>query len=119
LLPLLLPLLPSSMLPLLSPLLSPPPPTFAAPDVGLMLRYCAPSAFVIVCHHATNDALVAGHFHRQSLSTSTAAATTINVVKLIVVHCQRKKHQQQQHQHTNKCLLHRWIRLDERNPKMQ
>jgi hypothetical protein len=52
---------------------------FTAPVVGWLLHCFLPSAFVIAHHHATVDALVAGCFCCQSLSTAattpTAAAT--------------------------------------------
>jgi hypothetical protein len=65
--------LPSLLLPLLSPSPPPPPPALAAPIVGWLLHCCPPSAFVIACRHATVDALVAGRFPRQSLSTAATA----------------------------------------------
>jgi hypothetical protein len=100
---------------LLSPLLPLPPPAFASPVVGWLLHCFPPSAFVITRHHATINALAAGHFclqlfyhrHRRrcrchcrrAATTSTATAATI--VELTVVHCQRKKQQQHHHQCTN------------------
>ena len=53
----------------------PPPPAFADPFVGWLLRCFPPSAFVIACCHATIDALVASRFCRQSSSTANTAAT--------------------------------------------
>jgi hypothetical protein len=35
----------------------------APPFVGWLLRCCPPCDFVIACHHATINALVAGRFH--------------------------------------------------------
>jgi hypothetical protein len=58
---------------LLSP--PPPPPAFVDPFVGWLLHCCLPSVFTIACHHAAVNALVAGLFCRQLLSTATTAAT--------------------------------------------
>jgi hypothetical protein len=75
------------------------------------LRCCPLSAFVIAHCHATANALVAGHFCRQSSSIAchcrcrccwaATASTTTTVVKLAIVHCQRKRQQQQHYQRTN------------------
>ena len=73
-LPPLSPLLPLLLLSLSPP---PPPPAFADPFIGWLLCCCPPSAFIIAsCRHATVNALVAGHFPRQSLSTVATATTT-------------------------------------------
>jgi hypothetical protein len=55
---------------------SPPPPKFAftAPVVGWLLHCFLPSIFVIACHHAIVNALVAGRFRHQLSSTATTAA---------------------------------------------
>jgi hypothetical protein len=96
---------------LLSP--SPPPsmPAFTAPIIGWLLHCFLPSAFVIARHHATVDAFVASCFCCQSLFLATTAAAAAaeaattaiatTVVKLTVVHCQRKRQYQPHHQHTN------------------
>jgi hypothetical protein len=80
-------------------------PAFTAPVIGWLLRFFLLSAFVIARRHATIDALIAGRFCRQLLSTAaTAAATTATattVVELTVVHCGRKRQQQHHHQRTN------------------
>jgi hypothetical protein len=49
-------------LPLLSPSPPPPPPAFASPIVGWLLHWCPLFAFVIACHHAIVNTLVAGRF---------------------------------------------------------
>ncbi len=106
------PLLPLSPLPLLSPSPPLPPPAFAAPVVGWLLRCCPPSTIVIARRHATIKCsrcrpllppivVHRRHRHRCCCRRAATASTATTVVKLAVVHCKRKRQQQQQHQHTN------------------
>jgi hypothetical protein len=98
---------------LLSPLPPSPPPAFASPVVGWLLRCFPPSAFVIARHHATVNALLPAasppilvhhRYHRRCRcrwAATAAIATATTVVELTVVHCQRKRQQQHHHQRTN------------------
>jgi hypothetical protein len=98
-------------LPLLSQLPPLPPPAFAAPVFGWLLRHCPPSAIVIACHHATNNALIAGRFCCE-LSSIAATATAAAAAELPLppppppwsnspLSIAKERQQQQHHQHTN------------------
>jgi hypothetical protein len=72
---------------------TPTPPAFDAPVDGWLLRCCPLSAFVITPRHATVNALLASRLRRncrcRCRRAATASIATI-VVKLTVIHCQRK-----------------------------
>jgi hypothetical protein len=77
-----------------------------------LLHCCQPSAFVIACHHATIDALVAGRFRSQSSSITAAATAAVppppplpppwsNSPSSIVEERQQKQHPQRTNGSTN------------------
>jgi hypothetical protein len=88
-------------------------PAFTAPVAGWLLQCFLLSAFIISCRQTTVNAccwpllppiVIHRRHRRRRRCRCLQAATTVTattVVKLTLVHCQRKRQQQHRNQHTN------------------